>query len=85
MTDRAAFRRLPDAPDVAPVANSPTEVLSGLSVTAVPHDWTRLVEATGRKRSGGPRVGDKRTSPRDRAAAVGYWWYAMFSANYASL
>ncbi len=32
MTDRATcLRRLSDAPDVAPVANSPTEVLSVLS------------------------------------------------------
>ena len=37
MTDRAAsLRRLPDVPDVAPVANSPTEVLSVLSVTRCP-------------------------------------------------
>ena len=34
MTNRATFpRRLSDAPDVAPVVNSPTEVLSVLSGT----------------------------------------------------
>ena len=47
MTDRDAFfRGLPRAPDVAPVVNSPTGVLSVLSVTRWPHDWTRLGEAT---------------------------------------
>src|SRR5713101_6866758 len=43
MTDRDAFlQRLSEAPDAAPVANSPNEVLSVLSVTRGPHDWTRL-------------------------------------------
>ena len=46
MTDRATFlRRLSDAPDVAPVANSPTEVLGFVGYALVPHALRRAQRA----------------------------------------